>query len=361
MSRRRWALTLVAFLAAGLAPADTPPPRELDDLTGAQRLALLRRAQVWRGVEVESRDLLAGPSGEGAFPFDAEVACDYSNSPLSGGTPKFDCDLGAGDVVKVKYGRGNGEVYAEVAASRLLWALGFGADRMYPVRVTCRRCPIEPWWWRTEARVDVKRYPFAAVERRLPGKTIETGDDEGWAWPELDHVAEDEGGAPRAHRDALKLLMAFLQNGDTKRDNQKFVCLPEGVGEDAAGNETCASPFLYVADLGVGFGKVTVLNTNKNDLAAWEGEPVWRDAARCVGNLRKSLTGTLSHPEIGEAGRAFLAGLLGRLSGGQIRDLFAAARVDRRHEEPSRNRPLADWVRVFEDKRDQVARARCPR
>jgi hypothetical protein len=361
MSRRAWAFPLAAILGAGVAPADTPRPRELDGLTEAERLPLLRRAQVWRPVAVEGRDLLAGPPGEGALPFDAEVACDYSDSLPSGGTPKFDCDLGAGDVVKVKYGRGNGEVYTEVAASRLLWALGFGADRMYPVRVTCRRCPIEPWWWRSEARVDVKRYPFAAIERRLPGKTIETKDEEGWAWPELDGVDEAGGGAPRAHRDALKLLMAFLQNGDTKRENQKLVCLPEGVGEDAAGNETCAAPFLYVADLGVGFGKATFLNTNKNDLGAWEDEPVWRDPARCVGNLRKTMTGSLAHPEVGEAGRAFLAGLLGRLSDGQIQDLFTAARVDRRHAEPSRNRPLADWVHVFKDKRDQVARVRCPR
>ena len=40
-------------------------------------------------------------------------------------TPKFECEVTPGDVVKVKYGENNGEVFAEVAASRLFWALGF--------------------------------------------------------------------------------------------------------------------------------------------------------------------------------------------------------------------------------------------
>ena len=34
----------------------------------------------------------------------------------------------------------NGEVQGSVLASGLLWALGFGADRVYPARVVCRGC-----------------------------------------------------------------------------------------------------------------------------------------------------------------------------------------------------------------------------
>ncbi len=65
----------------------------------------------------------------------------FPDKPLTGMTPKFECDLGKDDEVKVKYGEKNGEVYAEVAASRLLWALGFQADVMYPTKVTCRYLP----------------------------------------------------------------------------------------------------------------------------------------------------------------------------------------------------------------------------
>ena len=351
---RGWMLGAVVLPAAAAFAGG-----ELDEVTAQERGEYLRRAEVWRPVETRSLDLLRGPEGPGSFPFDAEVACDFSETPLSGGTPKFHCDLGEGDVVKVKYGRRNGEVYAETAASRLLWALGFLADRIYPVRVTCRGCPVEPWWWRTEARVSRKRYEIASIERKFRAETIETEEDEGWSFEELGLVDEGAGGAPGAHRDALALLMAFLQNSDTKPANQRLVCLPEGVREEEGGGETCTRPFLMVGDLGVAFGKATFLNTNKNDLEAWAAEPVWRDASRCVANLRRSMTGTLQNPRISEEGRAFLAGLLARLSKEQVAALFTASRVDRRHGEDSRK--VADWVSVFEDKRDQVARVRCPR
>ena len=92
-------------------------------------------------TNVASLDIRTGPPSPGGFAPDALVSCEYVDKPLKGQSPKFFCSLGDHDEVKVKYGRSNGEVYAEVAATRLLWALGFGADHMYPVRVVCRGCP----------------------------------------------------------------------------------------------------------------------------------------------------------------------------------------------------------------------------
>src|SRR5262249_52301263 len=180
------------------------------------------------------------------------------------------------------------------------------------------------------------------------------------AWPELDQVDERSGGAPRPQRDALKLLNVMLQNSDTKPDNQRLTCLPDGIVKDTAGTESCRKPFLYVHDLGYGLGKSTPLDNDKVDFPAWEREPVWKDPARCVGNLRKSLQGTLRDPTIGEPGRKFLADLLVQLSDKQIADMFTAARVDRFHEHPERNIPVSEWVRVFKKKRDEIVAARCP-
>jgi hypothetical protein len=53
--------------------------------------------------------------------------------------------LANGKNVKVKYGAGNSEVYGAVVATRLLWALGFGADAQYPVIVVCRGCSRDLW------------------------------------------------------------------------------------------------------------------------------------------------------------------------------------------------------------------------
>ena len=356
------AVVLAAGVTAGRSAPSPPAGGDLGHVTAEERAAYLRRAVVWQPTDIASKDFIVGPPGEGSFTFDQQVACDYvaPDGPTSGATPKFECALTPDDVVKVKYGRKNGEVYAEVAATRLFWALGFWADRMYPVQVTCRKCPIEPWYWATEKRVPEKTFEIAAIERRLAGKRIETKEDEGWKWPELDTVDEKAGGAPRAHRDALKLLMVLLQNSDTKPSNQRMMCPPDAVKTDPSGKESCAHPFLYVQDLGYAFGEATLLSTKKNDLQAWSEEPIWKDQAQCVGNLKKSLPGTFKDPVIGEAGRKFLADLLAQLSDKQITDMFRAARVERFHRHEERNPPISDWVAVFKKKRDEIAGTRCP-
>ena len=110
-------------------------------LTPGERLVAIRRARVWRPTNIPAVNIEAGPARRDGFPPGATVGCDYRPDKLGGNTPKFACAISADDVVKVKYGKRNGEVYAAVAATRLLWALGFGADAIYPVHVICRGCP----------------------------------------------------------------------------------------------------------------------------------------------------------------------------------------------------------------------------
>jgi hypothetical protein len=90
------------------------------------------------------------------------------------------------------------------------------------------------------------------------------------------------------------------------------------------------------------------------DLHDWSGARIWREGTTCVGDLSRSLTGSLEHPRISEAGRAFLARRLLLLSDRQIRDLFRAASVERR------GGTVDDWLRVFKRKRDEIVKARCP-
>jgi hypothetical protein len=114
------------------------------------------------------------------------------------------------------------------------------------------------------------------------------------------------------------------------------------------------SPWLVVKDLGVTFGKATSLNNSSMNLDDWSGARIWRNGAPCVGDLPRSLTGSLENPRIGEAGRRFLAGRLMLLRDRQIRDLFAAAKAERR------GGTVDDWVRIFKRKRDEIVQARCP-
>ena len=306
-------------------------------------------------------DVKAGPQGKGSFPFRATVYCDYLDKKLGGDSPKFACMIGNDDEVKVKFGATNGEVYGEVLATRLLWALGFGADRMYPVNVICRRCPST--FGGIERPNHESRFDPAVIERKMNGHEWTSPGILGWSWDELDQIDPEQEREPRAQRDALKLLAVFVQHTDNKPEQQRVLCLGPAASRTS---DSCARPFLMISDVGLTFGRANRTNANETgsvNLAAWRRTPVWKDNTGCVGNLPKSLTGTLSNPVIGEEGRRFLAGLLDRLTDDQVHDLFEVARVELRLRSPgnasSGFATVQEWVDAFKEKRSQILDRRC--
>ena len=365
-------------------PPDTKTvngPHTLKTLSIEERQALLQRARVWQAIDTSSLNLLRGPALPAELRIPPALACTFvfPDKPLSGLTPKFRCEIKKGDDVKVKYGEKNGEVYGEVAGSRLLWALGFKADTMIPSKITCLQCPADPFLESTEnwhlgktSDVANRVYDPAVVERPFAGKDIDVPGYDGWAWPELESLGHSgapstslRAGATRAEIDAFKLLAVFIQHSDSKPEQQAIVCPPQDKKKDAKGNETCDSAWLVIKDLGVTFGKATRFNTSRMNLADWDSMPIWKDAASCIGNLPRSATGSLDNPHIGEAGRKFLADRLARLRDKQIRDLFVVSQVEKRGETltgaDGKKRPVTvdDWVRVFTRKRSEIAAAHC--
>lgn len=353
--RRAAAVVVVSFLMTLLADSASVA---LGNHGNESRKSLIARAKVWHPIDTPSLDLKAGPAGPGGFALRETITCDYVDKRLSGATPKFACRLPDRDDLKVKYldtNNKNGEVYGEILGSRLLWALGFGADRMYSVRVICHGCPAQIGGI-VRDNGDRILDP-AAVERKL-GRELE----EGWSWDELGKIDESKGGATRAERDALMLLAVLLQHSDSKARNQRIVCL------DAATDKAqrCAEPLMMISDVGIAFGRALPRNQEPRasvNLKEWSELPVWKDENTCVGNLSGSWTGTLKDPVISEAGRKFLADLLVELSDDQLRDMFEAARVYLRPRAPQHGDsgfPSVDeWVSAFKDKRQQIVEHRC--
>jgi hypothetical protein len=338
---------VTGFMGVGRQAVDAAP--------SADTAVLLARAHVWSPTDVSRKDLLRGPDGPGSFTPGQVVSCQYSNKKLSGASPKFACVTDTGDELKVKYGGGtNGEVYAEVAASRLLWAMGFAADRMYAVRVVCRGCPdsigiIE--------RANGDRIVDPATVERKTGYELSPA----WDWRALDDLDAAAGGASLAHRDALKLLAAFLQHSDSKPDNQRIVCL-----QAPASSGQCERPFLMIQDLGVTFGRANPTTQQPRasaNLHEWAPLPVWKDPAGCIANLAGSWQGTLKDPVISEAGRQFLAELLAQVTDAQLHDMFTAARVTLRPRQPTSGRSgfpaVTEWVQAFHAKRSQIINHQC--
>lgn len=268
-------MTVIATGAFAAALPAQEAPQRVDDVK-----SLITRSKVWFPTDVAAMDLRVGPTGPGAFDPGATVACEYLDKKLTGASPKCACRLPDGDELKVKYGGANGEVYGEVAASRLLWALGFGADHMYSVRLICRGCPRHIGGILRENGNRI--IDPAAVERKMPGRELAGK----WDWEDLDRIDEAAAGASRAERDPLKLMAVLLQHSDSKSKNQRIICV-----EEAGEGGGYQVPLMMVQDLGVTFGRANALNQQPRasvNLAEWSKLPIWKDPQTCVGNLSGS-------------------------------------------------------------------------
>ena len=359
MVRRRALPVLIVGIAVVtmLPPVQALPGVELTETT---RLDAIRRAQVWTKTDVAAMDVKAGPAGPFAFRPGEHVTCDFVLRPRgSGSTLKFGCLSGPDRELKIRYGDRNGEVYAQVAATRLLWALGFGANRMYPVVVSCRGCTADPWSQKKADPQAVSAFDPATVDERMAGKTLELKPDAGWSWKELDLVEEAAGGASAAERDALKLLAVLVQHSSNKHPNQRLLCLDKELGDKAAAADACGHPFMMITDLGKTFGRANTFNKDavaSVNFKEWSAMTIWKEGAPgCAGNLPGSFTGTLHSPVIGEPGRQFLADLLVQLTDAQLHDIFDVARFPRR--DPSAT--VDDWVRAFKQKRAEIVNRTC--
>jgi hypothetical protein len=360
------AMAGLAGIGLNAAPADPDPGKHpLAAVSETQRGALLQRAKVWRPTDIPAMDLLTGPPG--GFAPHSDVTCDYvaPKVKLSGTSPKFECTLPSGGVVRVKYGDADGEVYAEVAATRLFWALGFGADPTDQVRVTCRNCPKDPWKSKTPLLPSVV-FEHATIQRKMKGEEIAHKLDQGWKWGELRLVDASMGGATAAEIDGFRMLAVFVQHSDNKAEQQRFICLPEGV---VKGTDQCTAPFLLVHDLGATFGRgvfIGVRSTGTTNYKEWSALPLWKNPATCRSHLEVNITRhSLDDPVITEAGRQFLAALLVQLTDKQIRDMFDAGSMDERQwsspQKTARNGTLDQWVEAFKARRDALVRTTCPR
>jgi len=325
-------------------------------------------AHVWTApaTPIAEANLRDNPPGADGFPADAEVACKFTLQEVSGTTPKFYCEVAGGEALKIKYGAGNPELTAEVAATRLLGALGFGADRMYVVkRVKCAGCPTYPFYAlkclkETGLRsaclpggIDydsVVNFDSAVIERRLAGRKIEAPPDHvGWPWFELEKIDPARGGSPLAEVDALRLMAMVLAHWDNKAENQRLMC---PAGADGP-NGTCTRPLAILQDVGATFGPV------KAELHNWRSTPVWADAKTCTVSMKSLPWNGATFPDrrISEDGRLFLLGLLEQLSDQQLRDLFEGSRMTLFDQISGEGRNPDAWASVFKDKVRQIREA----
>jgi hypothetical protein len=360
----------VALVAGGCREQRAEPAidaKPKTDTAIARRDAALKAARVWFPPKTPtgSVDFSINTPGPGGFDARADVDCTFSLEPVGGKTPKFYCTLPDGDRVKVKYGERplpNGEVPSEIAATRLLTALGFPTDRMYRVHsVRCRACPPLPQQalqcleqgqpaalcLQGAAPDRVMTFDEAVIERALEGDKIEATKDQGWSWYELDQIDPKAGGSSRAEVDAFRLMAILLAHWDNKGANQRLLCPPGAERPDGS----CRAPVAVIKDLGAAFGPKRV------DLAGWEKAPVWTDRASCLVSM-KTLPfdgATFAEARISEGGRQFALKLLRSLTVPQLNALFEASGVSSYPNLLAKGRKPQEWTDVFLGKVEQIA------
>jgi len=355
VKRTLFSVALVGLGAAALGGFENgdgvpqPPAKEW-----ARRNDALSRAKIFRDqpFNAASVDFAADPNRTVVEP--TLTSCRYKPEEVSGTTPKFDCELPNGEKIKVKYS-GSKEIPSETAATRLLHAMGFGADRVSRVDVVrCYGCPIQPFHTRSllemlnlaayaDKRIDYSSYRDfrnVSVERNLDGEAIEAGDERGWAFYELAKIDPSRGGASRAEIDALRLMAIFLHHWDNKSSNQRLTCADAKTAD-------CKHPLAMIQDVGSEFGP------KKVDLEQWKSKPVWADESSCTLTMEWMPYdgGTFNRVQITDEGRRLLGDRLKQLTPAQITALFKAAQLE----------DVPGWVDAFQDRVRQITDRRpCP-
>jgi hypothetical protein len=354
------------------AAASTKPPKKLV-VNDETRRAMVAEGSVLDPTIGNLQDPYAGPQDGPSHPWKAVETCSFVEPDdafvLRGWTRKFECRLANGSKVKVKYDRGNPEVYTEVFVSRLLWTLGIAADRYYPVVIDCPNCPSDPYAYlqavsqaataaekealRRSTSKGPTRFDPAIIEYKFGTEVETTEGREGWGFETelLQSFSADpeRARAQRIEREGLTLLMAALMHVDNRPANQRIACAPGKVLQDATGAATCApeDALLYVQDLGATLGLFHISQDRRIPprvgFELWRFQPVWAPFSACSATVTTtSGEPTLKNAVLHEEGRAWIHDKLKGLSLEQVETLFKVARI-----EELGGPPASEWARVF--------------
>ncbi|HET6890787.1 MAG TPA: hypothetical protein VFH31_06770 [Pyrinomonadaceae bacterium] len=286
-------------------------------------------------------------------------------NPGSGTTPKFHCSVPGvtdedGEPIRYKVKphfkgqsreKRNGEIYGEFLSSRFSKALGFFADDEWVADVNCPDCEKSLTRSFQGARFSPSQ-PAAGIELSLGrGIDVKCNDkDSGALADSLQKLLQN--GAPRAEIDAFKLLLAFIDHGDTKTDNHRFACLKSNRNGDTRTCEPGEAVF-YVSDMGSTFGHSSA-SEKKATLSGWRGkDPIKVSDGKCTTTAK-----SVGDPSISEAGRKLLADGLQQLLDAEKQN-GTITRVFRASRNSERDQPPEAWTADFVRKARTIIDARC--
>jgi hypothetical protein len=281
------------------------------------------------------------------------------------------------DRIKVKYLRPAhpnhdkrfNEVFTEIAASRILWALGFPADHQYPVgTASCVGCTADPFKDNLKDNTALlaatpATFKVALVERQIDWDDIDPEGDETWSWTDAaNFYANGFTRQQQVEYDAYRMALALF-NYHNPIDIQNRLACAEWKA-DASNPKICTKPMMFVQDLGSTFGKDAFLFANsRGNFKDWQSQTVFKKAEKC--ELRNSLAG--GKQPLKEA-QDMLKQRVALLDRARVRAIFQVARFDMMDQEQlARLRSsgaadvpaaaLDEWTNVFMNRLAEISAA----
>lgn len=225
------------------------------------------------------------------------------------------------------------EVFTEVAASRIMWVLGFPADHVYPLgSAACIGCTSDPFDSNlkdnTASLKDTPNtFTVVSAERETPWERINPEDDETWSWSDAARFYADGEWThqQRVEYDAYRLALGLFHYHNAIAQQNRLACA-QWAPETAGQPRVCQRPMIFVQDLGSTFGKAKgatdLFGTNpRGSFSDWESQTVFTNPQAC--ELRATLDG--GRHVLKEA-QELVVQRLGRLDPQTVRTIFNVAR-----------------------------------
>jgi len=268
------------------------------------------------------------------------------------------------------------EVFTAVAATRIMWVLGFPADEVYPAgAAACIGCGPDPFGNKlAENKASLKDAPdvfkVVNVERELPLDQIAPEDDETWSWADTAKSYSD-GEWSRQQKvefDAYRLALGLIHYHNALPQQNRLVCAQWDNAAPAVPKH-CRKPMIYVHDMGSTFGKkrssFDLFGTNpRGNYSAWLPQTVFANGENC--ELRATLLGD---KQVLKEAQDLMIQRVSKLDKDTVKAIFRSARfqmmdqqqIKRLKEKGSQNpeeAALDEWTNTFLSRVEEIHTAK---
>jgi hypothetical protein len=265
------------------------------------------------------------------------------------------------------------EVFTEVAASRIMWVLGFPADHVYPVgSAACIGCTADPFANKLkDNKASLKDTPTVfkviSAERETPWEEIKPEGDETWSWSDATKFYGDGEWThqQRVEYDAYRLALGLIHYHNAIAQQNRLACA-EWAPSTAGQSRVCQRAMIFAQDLGSTFGKAKtgVFGANpRGSFSDWEPQTVFVNPESC--ELRATLLGD---KQVLKEAQDLMLQRIAHLDPQTVRTIFSVARFQMMDQKQLRRlraggsqnpeeTALDEWTNTFLKRVEEIRRA----